>query len=157
MYYKCVIRPSVSISYVPNPAYLVNSEVWETKLSRLSFLKINIISSFGCLDPISSAIRLIVSSSSESIINLKPFRGRQINPNDSAYLSHSAYFVNVADINELTVVLFSLASFWIILSMLLGNRIVLVVVFCLVFIESNTMYHSIIFSNSCGHPRYIDL
>jgi hypothetical protein len=52
----------------------------------------------------------MASSSNDSIISLSPLLGREINPNDSVYLSHSAYFVNIEEIKAFAVLLFSFES-----------------------------------------------
>jgi hypothetical protein len=67
--------------------YLNHSEFIDNIAPRVTFLKMNIMSSFTILDPVSSAILLIFSSSGESIINLNSFCWRLINLTDSAYLS----------------------------------------------------------------------
>src|SRR5688572_27623000 len=106
-----ILSPLVSISYFAIPPYLQNNENPSKKASRVVFLNQNIKSSWGCLEPTSSATFLISCSSIELIINSKPSRGKEMKPTFSVYLSHSAYLVSIELIRELVEILLSLESF----------------------------------------------
>ncbi len=106
------VRSSVfSISYFAVPPYLQDRASASKKVLRDIFLYQNIINSCTCLDASRCPISIIFSSSNDSTKSFSMSGGKETNCNNSEYLSHSAYFVIIDEINELVLTLLLSPSF----------------------------------------------